>query len=67
MKVTVEYQSPISAPITAGQSVGTLTIEAPDFETIEVPLLAATDSQQLGMVGSVLAQHWSFYFGGQQG
>ncbi|MDC0148867.1 D-alanyl-D-alanine carboxypeptidase [Rhodospirillales bacterium] len=66
MKVTVEYQSPISAPITAGQSVGTLTIEAPDFETIEVPLLAATDSQQLGMVGR-LGAALEFLLWGQQG
>ena len=66
MKVTVKYQSPISAPITAGQSVGTLTIEAPDFETIEVPLLAATDSQQLGMVGR-LGAALEFLLWGQQG
>ena len=66
MKVTVGYQSPISAPITAGQSVGTLTIEAPDFETIEVPLLAATDSQQLGMVGR-LGAALEFLLWGQQG
>lgn len=66
MKVTVEYQSPISAPITAGQSVGTLTIEAPDFETIEVSLLAATDSQQLGMVGR-LGAALEFLLWGQQG
>jgi D-alanyl-D-alanine carboxypeptidase (penicillin-binding protein 5/6) len=66
MKVTVKYQSPISAPITAGQSVGTLTIEAPDFETIEAPLLAATDSQQLGMVGR-LGAALEFLFWGQQG
>ena len=66
MKVTVKYQSPISAPITAGQSVGTLTIEAPDFETIEAPLLAATDSQQLGMVGR-LGAALEFLLWGQQG
>jgi len=66
MKVTVRYQSPIAAPITAGQSVGTLTIEAPDFETIEAPLLAASDSQQLGMVGR-LGAALEFLLWGQQG
>lgn len=66
MKVTVRYPSPISAPIKAGQSVGTLTIEAPDFETIEAPILAATDSQQLGMVGR-LGAALEFLLWGQQG
>lgn len=66
MKVTVHYQSPISAPIKAGQSVGTLTIEAPDFETIEAPLLAASDSQQLGMIGR-LGAALEFLLWGQQG
>jgi len=66
MKVTVRYQSPIAAPITAGQSVGTLTIEAPGFETIETPLLAASDSQQLGMIGR-LGAALEFLLWGQQG
>lgn len=51
MKVTVRYQSPIPAPISAGQQIGTLTVEAPDFETLEVPLTAANDITQLGMFG----------------
>ncbi len=51
MKVTVRYQSPIPAPISAGQQVGTLTVEAPDFKTIEVPLTAGQDVNQLGMFG----------------
>lgn len=51
MKVTVRYASPIPAPIMAGQQVGTLSIEAPDFETIEAPLTAGSDIGQLGMFG----------------
>ncbi|WNJ98629.1 D-alanyl-D-alanine carboxypeptidase family protein [Thalassospiraceae bacterium LMO-JJ14] len=51
MKVTVRYSSPIPAPIAAGQKIGTLTVEAPDFETIEAPLLAGQDVGQLGMFG----------------
>jgi D-alanyl-D-alanine carboxypeptidase (penicillin-binding protein 5/6) len=51
MKVSVRYASPVPAPITAGQAVGTLVIEAPDFETIEVPLVASEDVTQLGMFG----------------
>ncbi|MGJ3260809.1 MAG: D-alanyl-D-alanine carboxypeptidase family protein [Rhodospirillales bacterium] len=51
MKVTVRYQSPIPAPITAGQQIGTLTVEAPGFDTIEAPLTAANGIGQLGMFG----------------
>ncbi|MBO6520576.1 MAG: D-alanyl-D-alanine carboxypeptidase [Rhodospirillales bacterium] len=51
MKVTVRYASPIPAPIAAGQQIGTLTVEAPGFETIEAPLTAAADIGQLGMFG----------------
>ncbi|MEX0695827.1 MAG: D-alanyl-D-alanine carboxypeptidase family protein [Rhodospirillales bacterium] len=51
MKVTVRYQSPIPAPIHVGQQIGTLTIEAPDFKTIETPLLANQDIPQLGVFG----------------
>jgi len=51
MKVTVHYQSPIPAPIAAGQKIGTLTVEAPGFETIKAPLTAGRDIGQLGMVG----------------
>ena len=51
MKVTVHYQSPIPAPIAAGQTIGTLTVEAPGFETIKAPLTAAADVGQLGMIG----------------
>lgn len=51
MKVKVHYSAPVPAPIVAGQQIGTLTIEAPDFKTIEVPLTAAADVGQLGMFG----------------
>ncbi len=51
MKVTVKYASPIPAPLTAGQQIGTLTVEAPGFETIEAALTAGADVGQLGMFG----------------
>lgn len=51
MKVTVHYKSPIPAPIKTGQQIGTLTIEAPDFETIQAPLMASQDISQLGVFG----------------
>lgn len=51
MKVSVQYQSPIPAPIVAGQEVGKLVVEAPNFETIEVPLTAGNGVEQLGLFG----------------
>ena len=51
MKVTVKYVSPIPAPIQVGQQIGTVSITAPDFDTIDVPLTAAADNKQLGMFG----------------
>lgn len=51
MKVKVRYTAPIPAPIAAGQQIGTLTVEAPGFETVEVPLTAAAAVGQLGMFG----------------
>ena len=51
MKVTVNYASPIPAPFTAGQQIGTLKVEGDGFETLEVPLKAATGVEQLGMFG----------------
>lgn len=51
MKVSVRYQSPIPAPIVAGQEVGKLVIEAPDFKTIEIPLMAGNGVEQLGLFG----------------
>jgi len=51
MKVSVRYQSPIPAPIVAGQEVGKLVIEAPNFKTIELPLMAGNGVEQLGLFG----------------
>lgn len=51
LKVTVNYPTPIPAPIAAGSPVGTLTVEAPDMKTIKVPLVAGADVGQLGVMG----------------
>lgn len=39
-KFTVKYDGPVAAPITKGQAIGTLLIEAPEREPQEVPLVA---------------------------
>jgi len=43
MVVAIKAMAPVAAPIKAGQQVGTLTVSAPDFPTLSVPLYAAQD------------------------
>lgn len=51
MKVKASFEGPLPAPIAKGQRLGTLTITAPDVDTMEIPLLAGDDVTQLGLVG----------------
>ncbi|CAN0538206.1 unnamed protein product [Laminaria digitata] len=53
MKVTVKMNNPVAAPVTKGQKLATLVISAPNFETREIPLLAADNVGQLGFVGRI--------------
>ncbi|GAA0579107.1 D-alanyl-D-alanine carboxypeptidase family protein [Rhizomicrobium electricum] len=43
MVVAIKATAPVNAPIKKGQQVGTLTVTAPDFPTLNVPLYAAED------------------------
>jgi D-alanyl-D-alanine carboxypeptidase (penicillin-binding protein 5/6) len=43
MVVAIKAMAPVNAPIKKGQQVGTLTVTAPDFPTLSVPLYAAED------------------------
>ena len=40
LKVSVVYDSPIAAPIRSGMDIAKLLVEAPGFETMEIPLVA---------------------------
>ena len=51
MKVTVKLEEPLKAPIEAGAKIATLVVAAPNFDTIEVPLVAGTAMKRLGPVG----------------
>jgi serine-type D-Ala-D-Ala carboxypeptidase (penicillin-binding protein 5/6) len=51
MKVSVKMEEPIPAPIAAGAKIATLVVAAPDFDTIEVPLVAGITVKRLGPVG----------------
>lgn len=51
MEARVAYEGPVPAPVVSGDQIGRLVVTAPDFETIEVPLVAGSEVQQLGMFG----------------
>lgn len=52
MKVTVNWNDPVPAPITAGQPIGTLVLELPSGKST-YPLLAAENVSGLGMFDRV--------------
>ena len=52
MKVSVNWNDPVPAPITAGQGIGTLVLELPSGKTT-YPLLAAENVDGLGMFDRV--------------
>ena len=48
LKVTVAMDSPVAAPIAKGGKLATLKIAIPDRKSIELPLTAGRDVEQLG-------------------
>ena len=66
LKVAVQLEEPIAAPIAKGATVGKLVVTAPDMKTIERPLLAAADVGPLGMVGRFKAAVSYLVWGGRQ-
>lgn len=49
--VKVVYEGPVPAPVREGAAIARLVIEAPGFDTMEVPLAAGADVERLGMFG----------------
>ena len=52
MKMSVKWNDPVPAPVTAGQKIGTLTLDFPD-RTMSYDLTAAKDVAELGMFDRV--------------
>ena len=52
MKMSVQWNDPVPAPVTAGQNIGTLTLDFPD-RTMSYDLTAAKDVAELGMFDRV--------------
>ena len=55
MQVQVVYDSPIPAPIPAGQEIAKLRVSWPGGVPVEVPLQAGEDVEQLGPFGRIAA------------
>jgi len=53
MKVTVEYDRPIPAPIAQGTAVGRVVVTAPDFPPIEAPLVAGASIERMNAFGRI--------------
>ncbi len=55
MQVAVVYDSPIPAPIPAGQEIAKLRVSWPGGVPVEVPLQAGAEVEQLGPFGRIFA------------
>ena len=51
LMVKVVYEGPVPAPIEKGAQIAKLVITAPEFRTVEVPLVAGTEIRRMGMLG----------------
>ena len=53
MKVTVDYDRPIPAPVSKGQTVGKVVVTAPDVPPTEAPLVAGADVDRMDALGRI--------------
>ena len=53
LKLSVKYQEPLKAPIKAGDKVGTLQVQVPDQQAVEIDLVAGADDPRKGVFGRV--------------
>jgi len=63
MKVTVAYDTPIAAPVAAGQKIGVLRVEAPGAPVREFPLVAGGSVEKQGLVSRALGSLMHMLFG----
>lgn len=62
MKVTINYDQPIQAPIAKGQPIGKAIVTAPGIQPVEVPLVAGADVQPIGFFARMVAK-LNLFFG----
>lgn len=63
VEVTAEFDEPVKAPIKAGQKIGDIKIEIEGQPMLNVPLVAADDVAETGMLGKLWANIKYFVFG----
>jgi D-alanyl-D-alanine carboxypeptidase (penicillin-binding protein 5/6) len=51
MKVMVQYDRPIPAPVPKGQKIGKVIVSAPDMPPLEIPLMTAGSVDRMGAFG----------------
>jgi D-alanyl-D-alanine carboxypeptidase (penicillin-binding protein 5/6) len=54
MNTVVKADPNLTAPVQAGQKVGTLTVTAPEFPSLSVPVYAAQAVDKVGIFGSMM-------------
>ena len=65
LRVSVQYQGPVPAPIAKGRRIATLVIEAPGAGKTELPLLAGDDVASLGFFGRLTSSVRQMFAGNQ--
>jgi serine-type D-Ala-D-Ala carboxypeptidase (penicillin-binding protein 5/6) len=66
MKVTVEYDRPIPAPVSKGQTVGKVIVTAPDMPPAEAPLVAASGVEGMDTLGRIATLAGYLVWGGRR-
>ena len=53
MQVSLQYDSPIPAPVQKGETLGKIVVSAPDMTQQEVPLIAGADVARMDTMGRI--------------
>jgi D-alanyl-D-alanine carboxypeptidase (penicillin-binding protein 5/6) len=65
MKVTVDYDRPIPAPVKKGQALGKLVVTAPDVPPTEAMLVAGADIDRMDALGRIATLAGYLVWGGR--
>jgi D-alanyl-D-alanine carboxypeptidase (penicillin-binding protein 5/6) len=66
MKVTIDYDRPIAAPIRKGQPLGKLVVTVPEVPPTEVPLVAGVDVDRMDAFGRMATLAGYLVWGGRR-
>jgi len=66
MKVTIDYDRPIPAPVRKGKALGKLVVTAPDVPSTEATLIAGTDVDRMDTLGRVATLAGYLVWGGRR-